>query len=683
MKHGNHIPLAARVAGTLAVLLSAATLTAATAPLLDTARSPHAKLQPAALDEVRWTEGFWAQRVASCRTQMLPAMWELMSGTNYSHYLQNFRIAAGLAEGRPRGAPFNDGDFYKLLEASCASLASAPDRELERRVEEAIAVIARAQRADGYLHTPVLIRARQGDTNAVAFRDRNNFEMYNLGHLMTAACVHHRVTGRTNFLAVARRAADFLDATFRGASPEVARSSVCPSHYMGMVELYRATREPRYLALAQKFFALRSQITDGGDDNQDRIPFAQQTNAVGHAVRANYLFAGAADLFMETGDPTLWRTLGAVWTNVVTRKLYLTGACGALHDGASPDGSKDQKSITRTHQAYGRDFQLPNTTAHAETCANIGNGLWNWRMFLATGEARFVDVLELALYNSVLSGVGLDGTNYFYTNPLRVTEPMPVALRWSRTRVPFVSSFCCPPNVVRTVAEVNGYAYAKSAGALWVNLYGSSEWRTEVAPGVPVRIAQDTAYPWNGRVRLTVNPGQPAEFALRLRLPGWAKSAAIRVNNLPLADAPRPGTYFTLQRTWQPGDLVDLDFPMPAVLVEANPLVEETLNQVAIKRGPVVYCVESADLKGAKVTELSLPAGADLLPRFDQRLLGGVAVVDALLTMRPQADWDGKLFREVQPRASRPVKVQFVPYFAWGNRGAGEMSVWLPLATSP
>lgn len=669
----------ARVFGTLGLLLLAANLSAAPASLLDAARSPHAKLQPAALDEVRWTEGFWAQRFESCRAQMLPAMWELMSGTNRSHYLENFRIAAGLSEGRPRGAPFNDGDFYKLLEASCASLAVTRDGELERRVEDAIAVVAQAQRADGYLHTPVLIRARQGDTNAVPFRDRNNFEMYNLGHLMTAACVHQRVTGRTNFLAVARRAADFLDATFRGASPEVARSSVCPSHYMGMVELYRATREPRYLALAQKFFALRSQITDGGDDNQDRVPFAQQTSAVGHAVRANYLFAGAADLFMETGDPALWRTLGAVWTNVVTRKLYLTGACGALYDGASPDGSKEQKAITRTHQSYGRDFQLPNTTAHAETCANIGNVLWNWRMFLATGEARFVDVLEQTLYNSVLSGVGLDGTNYFYTNPLRVTEPMPVALRWSRTRVPFVSSFCCPPNVVRTVAEVNGYAYAKSPGTLWVNLYGGSELKTEVAPGVTVKLTQETAYPWNGRVRLTVSPGKAAEFALKLRIPGWARSATIRVNNLPLADAPKPGSYFELRRSWQPGDVVDLDCPMPAVFVEANPLVEETLNQVAIKRGPVVYCVESADLKGAKLGDVSLPANVDLVARFDQRLLGGVAVVDATLTVRTSGDWDGKLFRELTPRASKTVKAQFVPYFAWGNRDTGEMSVWLPL----
>jgi DUF1680 family protein len=387
--------------------------------LVDTAASPHAAVRSVGLDEVKWTQGFWADRFELFRTQMLPGMGRLMAGTNYSQFFRNFQIAAGLVEGSYRGAPFNDGDFYKLLEAACAVFAQTRDPELEQHIEGAIAVIAQAQRADGYLHTPVLVRQRNGDTNSVSFRDRNNFEMYNMGHLLTAACVHHRVTDRTNLLTVARRTADFLYDTFRKASPESARSSVCPSHYMGMVELYRETREPRYLELARKFLAVREQITDGGDDNQDRIPFTQQLEAMGHAVRANYLYAGAADLFMETGDRTLWAPLEPIWTNVVQRKMYLTGGCGALYDGASPDGSKDQKTITRTHQAYGRNYQLPNTTAHSETCANIGNVLWNWRMFLATGETRFMDVAELALYNSVLSGVGLDGTNYFYTNPLR------------------------------------------------------------------------------------------------------------------------------------------------------------------------------------------------------------------------------------------------------------------------
>ena len=273
---------------------------------------------------------------------------------------------------------------------------------------------------------------------------------------------------------------------------------------MGIVELYRATGEPRYLELAKKFLAMRDLVKDGGDDNQDRIPLEQQTEAEGHAVRANYLYAGAADLFLETGDTNLWEPLAEIWTNVVTKKMYLTGGCGALYDGASPDGAKDQKHITRVHQAYGRNFQLPNTTAYSETCANIGNVLWNWRMFLATGEAKFMDVVELALYNSVLSGGALDGTNFFYTNPLRVTDPMPVELRWSRTRVPFVNSFCCPPNLVRTIAESADYAYGKSADAIWVNLYGGSTLETKLPNGETIKLAQETEYPWNGRVRIDI-----------------------------------------------------------------------------------------------------------------------------------------------------------------------------------
>ncbi len=515
--------------------------------LVDTASSPHAEVRSVGLDEVRWTNGFWADRFDLCQTQMVPSMLRLMDGTNYSQYLRNFEIAAGLAQGRYRGAPFNDGDFYKLIEGACAAYAVTRDEYLDQNIEKAIRVIAQAQRADGYIHTPVLVRQRNGDipqSGTAPFQDRNNFEMYNLGHLMTAACVHYRVTGRTNFLAVACKAADFLYRTFHDAPPEVARSSVCPSHYMGIVELYRATGNPRYLELAEKFFALRNGIQDGGDDNQDRLPFPEQTEAEGHAVRANYLYAGAADLFMETGDTNLWRPLDSIWTNVVTQKMYITGGCGALYDGASPDGAKDQKTITRVHQAYGRNYQLPNTTAYSETCANIGNVLWNWRMFLATGEAKFMDVVELALYNSVLSGGSLDGTNFFYTNPLRVTDPMPVELRWSRTRVPYVSSFCCPPNLVRTIAESADYAYGKSAGAIWVNLYGGSTLATKLPDGQKVKLTQETDYPWNGRVRITIDECGPAPFALRLRIPGWAEGASVRINDRPAEDSPFAGELF-------------------------------------------------------------------------------------------------------------------------------------------
>ncbi|NOS72739.1 MAG: glycoside hydrolase family 127 protein [Verrucomicrobia bacterium] len=665
----------------LTLLLLANLAASAAVPVINNFASPHAQVRAVGLDEVQWTTGFWAAQFASCRNQMLPGMGRLMEGTNYTQFFRNFEIAAGLTEGRYRGAPFNDGDFYKLIEAASAAYAVTHDEFLDRHLDRAITVIAKAQRNDGYIHTPVLVAQRNGDTNAVAFRDRNNFEVYNMGHLFTAACVHHRATGKTNLLAVAIKAADFLEQAFANPSPELARNSICPSHYMGLIELYRETRDARYLELAKSFFAMRDLVArsgDGGDDNQDRVPFLEQTEAVGHAVRANYLFAGAADLFAETGDAATWAMLERVWTNVVAEKLYITGACGALYDGASPDSSKDQKHITRTHQAYGRNYQLPNTTAHNETCANIGNVMWNWRMFLASGEARFMDVAELALYNSVLSGVSLDGTNFFYTNPLRVTDPLPTELRWSRTRVPFVSSFCCPPNLVRTLAELGGYAYGKSSGTIWVNLYGGSTLSTKLPEGTLVKLTQQTEYPWNGRVRITINECGPSPFALKLRIPGWAKGATVRVNLGPVTDTTSPGSYFELRRDWKPGDVVDLDIPMFAQMIEANPLVEETLGQAAVKRGPVVYCLESVDLPpGVRLMDCRVPDGAQFMARYDQRLLGGVVTLNTTLMAGTPGDWSGKLYRELKPQELRPVKVQLIPYFVWGNRGTSEMSVWL------
>ncbi len=666
-------------------LLSASSLRAAEVCVADTSVSPFAHVRPIGLGEVRWTQGFWADRFALCRDKTLPGLWSVMEGTNYSQFYQNFRIAAGLAEGRHRGAPFNDGDFYKYLEAACAVLAATPDPELAQRLEEVVVVIAKAQRADGYIHTPILIaqRNRASSLNPQPstlnpFQDRLQFELYNMGHLLTAACVHHRVTGRTNFLSVACKAADFLEQAFRNPTPELARNSICPSHYMGLVELYRTTREPRYLELARKFLAMRDLITDGSDDNQDRIPLPQQTNAVGHAVRANYLYAGAADLFAETGDRKWWAPLERIWTNVTERKMYLTGGCGALYDGASPDAVKDQKTISRVHQAYGRDYQLPQFTAHGETCANIGNVLWNWRMFLVTGEARFVDVLELALYNSVLSGVSLDGTNFFYVSTLRALEPPPVELRWPHKRVPFLSSFCCPPNLARTVAEAGAYAYARAEDTLYVNLYGSSVLTTTLQN---LKLSQESDYPLNGRVRLTVLECGEHPFALKLRIPGWTRKATVRLNGLLVEPSPVPSSYFSLRRAWQPGDTVDLDLPMPVNLIEANPFVEETLNQLAVKRGPLVYCLESADLPpGVRILDVLLPDNIDLIARYAGRLLGGVVVLEGKGLVRRPEPWAGHLYREFHPSSAQPVNLRCIPYFAWGNRGASEMTVWLPLA---
>jgi len=665
----------------LLLALMAAGLSAAAEPgAVDTTASAYAQVRTVGLDEVRWTHGFWADRFELCRTQMVPSMARLMQGTNFSQFYYNFEILDGLVEGKSRGASFNDGDFYKFLEGASATLAVTNDERINSKLDEVIGVIARAQATNGYLDTWVQLHQRLTNSDAAPFRSVGNFEVYNFGQLMTAACIHYRVTGKTNFLNIARRAADCLDQVFAKPTPELAANNVCPSHYMGLVELYRATGEPRYLALAQRFIAMRDLVQEGTADNQDRVPFLKQDEAEGHAVRANYLYAGAADLFLETGDTNLWKPLAAIWTNVVTTKMYITGGCGALYDGAAPDGGKDQKSITKIHQAYGRNYQLPNIVAHNETCANIGNALWNWRLFLATGQAKYMDVVELELYNSVLSGVALDGTNYFYTNPLRVTDPMPVALRWSRTRVPFVGSFCCPPNLVRTLAESADYAYGKSADAVWVNLYGASVLETSLANGERIQLEQETEYPWNGRVRIKILAGGRHEWGMKLRIPGWAEGATVRVDDAPAVPAPT-GEYYEVRRAWRAGDWLDLDLPMPARLMAANPFVEEDAGQVAIQRGPVVYCLESPDLPpGVRVGDVLVPPDLKLAARYDRRLLGGVVVLEGKALAQAPVNWSGKLYREYQPADLKPVSLRLIPYSVWQNRGPSEMSVWLPLA---
>lgn len=646
---------------------------------------PHRKVEPLSLAEVKWTDGFWKQRFENCRTKMIPTMWELMKGTHYKPFYEHFKIAAGLAEGTYHGAKWNDGDFYKWMEAVSSTLAVEPSEEWELRLDEIIAVIGKAQREDGYIHTPVLIGVRNGDPEAEPFSDRFAFEVYNMGHLITAACVHYRVTGKDNFLALAKKTASFLDEAFSQPTPEQARHAVCPSHYMSLVDLYRITGDPEHLELAKRFLDMRNLVTDGGDDNQDRIPFGEQTEAVGHAVRANYLYAGAADLFAETGDTALLSPLTRIWQNVVQKKMYITGGCGALYDGASPDGSTAQRSITRIHQAYGRNYQLPNTTAHGETCANIGNVLWNWRMFLITGEAKYMDVAELTLYNSVLSGVGLNGKDYFYVNPLRQTDPLPAKLRWSRLRVPFVTSFCCPPNVVRTVAQASGYAYTKSNNSIWINLYGSNTVTTILPDKNEVTLSQETHYPWDGRIRVTVEKCNPDAFSLQLRIPSWTDSASFQLNGSPLKIECKPGSYSEVNREWKVGDVLELNLAMEAQLIESHPLVEETRNELAVKRGPVVYCLESHDIpSGTEISNVFIPTDLALKPTHDSELLGGITVLEGNLLSRSESksEWDGKLYRQYKPDEPKSVPARFIPYYTWANRGESEMSVWLP-AVSP
>lgn len=641
---------------------------------------PAASVRGVELAEVRWTGGFWKERFDVCRTATVPHLWRVMKGTEHSQFLQNFLIAAGRADGRHRGPAFNDGDFYKWVEAASVVQAVAPEPAVATALDEAVAAIVAAQRPDGYLHTRVQIRQRHGDPDADEFRDPLQFEAYNLGHLMTAGCVHHRATGKHDLLAVARKAADYLDRMAGHPTPEFAGRAVCPSHYMGLVELSRETGERRYLELAGRLLALRDTVQNGTDDNQDRVPFREQVKVVGHAVRANYLYAGAADVALQTGDAALRRQLEALWADVVGTKLAVTGGCGALYDGASPDGAKDQKQIARVHQAYGRPYQLPNAAAHNETCAAVGLALWSWRMFELTGEAKYVDVLEVALFNAALAGVSLDGTRFLYTNPLRVSDPPATDLRWPRERQPFLSSFCCPPNLARTIAQVAQFAYGKSDRGVWVNLYGTSELTTDLPGGRRLTVAQSTDYPWDGRVRLAVGVDRPTTFSVLLRIPAWADGATASVNGTPVV-RPAPGTYHEIRREWSAGDTVDVSLPLRPRLVEANPLVEETRNQVAVQRGPVVYCLESPDLPtGVRLRDVMISADINVRPRvLPSGPLRGATVLEGRAVARQSPEWRNDLYREVTPSASTPIELRLIPYYAWGSRGRSEMTVWLPL----
>jgi DUF1680 family protein len=661
------------------LLAGANTMFAQTNSLVNTTASKYAKLQPVDLNAVVWTGGFWGERMQVCKDSMVPHLWQTYIDANVSHAYKNFEIAAGKDTGSHKGPPFHDGDFYKLLEAVAGTYAVTKDKKLDVMMDTVIATIAQCQRADGYIHTPVMIAERKQSGNAKPFEDRLNFETYNMGHLMTAACVHYRATGKKTLLNLAIKAADYLDNFYKRSSPELARNAICPSHYMGVIELYRTIKDPKYLQLAINLINIRGLVDNGTDDNQDRIPFRKQKTAMGHAVRANYLYAGVADVYAETGDDSLLDCLHQIWEDVVYKKMYVTGGCGALYDGVSPYGvSYSPPEIQKTHQAYGRAYQLPNMTAHNETCANIGNLLWNWRMLLLTGEAKYADVMELALYNSILSGISLDGNKFFYTNPLSAAGDFPYTLRWAGGRIPYISlSNCCPPNTVRTMAEVSDYAYTVSDKGVWVHLFGSNSLSTQLKDGAAIQLSQQSNYPWDGHIRLTITKAAANPFSMFMRIPGWCKKAAVKVNGKPVSVAAASAQYAEVNRLWKAGDIVELDLDMPVTLIETNPLVEETRNQLAVKRGPVVYCIESTDLPaGTNVFDIAMPVKNDLRPVYTTIAKSKIMSLQGTALLAPKTNWSNSLYKEVRANAT-PVKVTLIPYYAWGNRGKSDMTVWV------
>jgi DUF1680 family protein len=635
------------------------------------------------LGSVKWINGFWEERFNVYKDTAVWSMWNTWNRPEVSHGFRNFEIAAGVCEGEHWGPPFHDGDLYKWLEGVAAVYAVTRDKKLDELMDRVISIVVRAQREDGYIHTPVIIEEhnRRTEDEKGAFANRLNFETYNLGHLMMCAAIHYRATGKRTLLDAAIKATDFLCRFYETASAELARNAICPSHYMGVVEMYRVTRNPRYLELSKSLIDIRGMVENGTDDNQDRVPFREQKTAMGHAVRANYLYAGVADVYAETGEALLKENLESIRRDIVTRKMYVTGACGALYDGTSPDGtSYEPDSIQKVHQSYGRPYQLPNSTAHNESCANIGNLLFNWRMLLVTGDACYAGLVETCLYNSVLSGVSLDGKRYFYTNPLRVSEELPYRLRWPKERTEYISCFCCPPNTLRTVCEAQNYAYTVSREGVWCHLYGGSELNVRLPGGEPVKLVQTTDYPWEGAVSLTVEQASGKEFSLFLRIPEWCEGATVKVNGKATGLPAKADQYVEVRRAWKRGDRVELTMPMEVKLLESNPLVEETRNQVVVKRGPLVYCLESMDIEGGfRTNDVIVPA--DTKWETERTTVDGSPVValKGSVKLLDNGSWENTLYREVAP-ADRRVNIRLIPYYAWGNRGKGEMTVWMPLS---
>jgi DUF1680 family protein len=624
-------------------------------PVVDTSRSSHVRLRPLPLGAVDLADDFWEPRRRINREVTLPSQYKHLEETGR---LDNFRRASGKTGGEYQGIYFNDSDVYKWLEAAAWTLAERSDPELERMVDAASTEIKDAQRPDGYLNTYFTFeRATQRWT------DFDLHEMYCAGHLFQAAVAHYRATGSERLLDVATRFADHICDTF---GPEEGKRQAVDGHEeveMALVELFRTTGERRYLVAAQYFIDARGHGMLGRpygqhepSYSQDHEPLRDQSEVVGHAVRALYLYSGAADLYAETGETDLLRALDRLWENMTTRRMYVSGGLGSRYEG----------------EAFGKDFELPNDRAYTETCAAIGSLMWNWRMLGLEGDARYADLIEHTLYNAVLPGVSLEGQHYFYQNPL--------ADDGSHRRQPWFGCACCPPNVARLLATLPGYFYGTSDGAVWVHLYADGAATIELDENRTIKLSQRTRYPWDGSVEIQVE-GE-AELALMLRVPAWCEEgAAIEVNGEPVDAEIFPGSYANLHRTWRSSDTINMDFPMPVRRVECHPYVTENTGRVALMRGPLLYCAEQVDNPGVELRDLVLDS-KEPATCLERHLLGGVTVLQAEARLAtPGNGWEDRLYRTVRPHEedtqTHSTRVTAVPYYAWANREPGAMCVWL------
>ena len=672
--------------------------------LTNTTLSKNAKVHPVDGRSVTWTDGLWAERVYTCAHSTVPQLQHMFEEKDISHVVENFRICAGEADGDFDGTVFGDGDFYKWMEAAVYTAVKTKDEALLSRIDDYISLIGRAQQPDGYLSTKQIIGERSG--NGVSrMGDINDFEVYNFGHMFTSACLHYRMTGKDSFLRIASRTCDYLEKLYETAEKTGdVQTAVCPSHYMGLAELYRTTREERYLSLLKKAIRLRDSVKNGLDDNQDRIPLKEHDRIIGHAVRANYLYAGLADLCLEDDSDDqrdYMEVLHKVWNSLISKKLYITGGCGALYNGVSPYGNffMDQK----IHQAYGYEYQLPNITAYNETCASIGGVFWAFRMFQLEPKAVCFDVLERMMLNTNLAALSMDGKRFFYENTLRREKELDYKLVWPLTRSEYILSYCCPPNLARTISQSEEYAYMADDSSVWTGMYGSSRAKIRLSDGACFTLVQQTDYPYDGRIVFTAEDVErTGPFTLRLRLPGWMHSGSIEIMTASSCSshafsAKDAESYFAVT-VEDPEDMkIILTLDMPVRYTRAHNMVEETVGQACIERGPLVYCCEGMDADLESLDDLYLDPEAVFSPVWTEIEGRRVLALDSMQYGEDRSRYDRtSLYQtlcicgisgadQVSAQTDEGVpgfyktKVRMIPYFAWDNREFEQMRIWFPV----
>lgn len=635
--------------------------------ILNLAHSPYAKLKNVPIHAVTIQEGFWSGRRAVNVNTSIPSMGKLLE---VNGRMDNFKRLIGKSDAPQRGPVYSDSDIYKWWEAIGFALQSGDNPALRAMVENTAKDVMAAQQSDGYLNT-YYIRDRAADRMTPKTQQWGH-ELYCMGHFLQGATAYYRATGDRALLDTGIRFVnDFLIPSYGPEADKKPLMSGHPEMELALVELYRMTGDKRHLQLAEYLLRGDARIPLKPENYVYHFcgkPFTSRTKLEGHAVRAMYACSGATDYYLETGDETYWKTLNTLWEDLVTSKMYITGGVGARSDG----------------EAFGDAYELPNAQAYGESCAAIGNMMWSWRMLAATGDEKYADVIERALYNGINSGMSLSGNLYCYRNPLAFDPGTGDVIRneWYDTT-------CCPPNLERTFASLPGYFYSTSKDGIYVHLFHNSELNWHLDDGTPIKIVQKTEYPWRGVVEFTISPAVSSDFTLYVRVPSWSNRTDISGSGITISGA-EAGRYVPLRRHWRVGDTVRIEFGMKPQLLESNVRVVENNGRVAVQRGPLVYCLEELDQpSGTSLADVSIRSGSkksygEFTETFEKDLLGGVMVLGHEGEVSKTSAARSSLYFSAGAAASASSKVElkFIPYYAWANRRPTPMLVWTPLTRS-